>query len=373
MMLLVFRIFYVWPKRDMDPEAEYWYRLKGIVFRGFFIYLSVALQLVFLFTDAPIEEKIAAISLLLTEIVFIWKLEYFHRNISDIQELVLRLDGEMYRPQNEAEAEPLKRTRTSTTVTWMIYLILSDGVIVFWTVSGIRARRLVNPCWFPYDYNSSLWLYLLTIVYQYFALTFNASFNVTCDTLIGNLLALVDANLQRLEIQLKKDKILIVKPADCSKNMQDSTYNELLKCIIFHQELINYLSDILNMSGTTVLPQLFCSVFSLCITELCLLANKQSTEDSIGTIIHFGCLVMQVFMNCHYGNEITYTSKKVHQATAFVNYPDMDIKTRKLLILFQQRTSVELKCFAASLFKIELSMETFVTIIKSSYSYFAVL
>ncbi|XP_049548379.1 odorant receptor Or1-like [Anopheles darlingi] len=127
------------------------------------------------------------------------------------------------------------------------------------------------------------------------------------------------------------------------------------------------------MFSTTLLLQLFCSVFILCITELHLLANEHSVDDLTRVVMYLCCLIMQVFINCHYGNEITYTSKKVHQATAFVNYPDMDIKTRKLLILFQQRTMVELKCFVASLLKIELSMETFVTIIKSSYSYFAVL
>ncbi|XP_035795024.1 odorant receptor Or1-like [Anopheles albimanus] len=259
-------------------------------------------------------------------------------------------------------------------------------MLLFWAVSSVRAGTLVNPCWFPYDCNSSLWLYFATVLYQYFAITFNASFNISCDSLAGNLLALVDANLQRLEIQLKKvtigwcsvghpnieDKILIVKPADCSKNMQDSMYNELLKCIIFHQELTGYISDIMNMFGSIVMLQLFCSVFILGITELHLLGNEHTLDDVTRVVMYLCCLVVQVFVNCHYGNEITYTSKRVHQATAFVNYPDMDIKTRKLLILFQQRTSADLKCYAELLFKIELSMETFVMVIKSSYSYLAV-
>ncbi|XP_050095366.1 odorant receptor Or1-like [Anopheles aquasalis] len=345
MMLLVFRIFYAWPKREMDVKAGFWYRLKGILFRVFFIYLNVVLQVVFVFTDAPIQERIATVSVLFTEIVVIWKLEFFYHNVKKIQELVYRLDEEMYRPQSDAEAE----------------------ILVF-------------PCWFPYDFNSSLWLYSVTIVYQYLAITFNASFNIACDSLVGNLLALVDANLQRLEIQLKKvghpnieDKILIVKPADCNKNLREATNHELLKCIIFHQELTGYLSDILNMFGAIVTLQLFCSVFILCITELHLLANEHSLDDLLRVVMYLCCLVMQVFISCHYGNEITYTSKRVHQATAFVNYPDMDIKTRKLLILFQQRTAPDLKCYAELLFKIELSMDTFVMVIKSSYSYLAVL
>uniref|UniRef100_A0A182QBF6 Uncharacterized protein n=1 Tax=Anopheles farauti TaxID=69004 RepID=A0A182QBF6_9DIPT len=88
---------------------------------------------------------------------------------------------------------------------------------------------------------------------------------------------------------------------------------------------------------------LCCSVFILCITEFRLLTDVNTTEEIIRIVSYLVCL-----------------SLKVHQATAFINYPDMDIKTRKLLIAFQQYTNKGILCTAKKVFYIELSMPTFI-------------
>ncbi|XP_052864171.1 odorant receptor Or1-like [Anopheles cruzii] len=219
----------------------------------------------------------------------------------------------------------------------VIYLNVVTQIVYIWTVTNREddlyvpqneaEAHLVGevpfPAWYPFDYKSSNGLYFLAVAYQLVSLTCSALFNVSCDSLFALLLGT--------------------------------------------------LSDILNLFGTPVLLQLFCSVFILCITGLHLVADEHTVEEFIFVLLYLLCLITQVFTHCHFGNETTYTSKRVHQATSFVNYPDMDIRTRKLLIMFQHRTVTELKCFAKAVLHIELSMATFVTIIKSSYSFLTVL
>ncbi|XP_058056456.1 odorant receptor Or1-like [Anopheles bellator] len=383
----VFRLYFAWPSQDMDRAAKSLYRLKGLIFRILVIYLSVATQTVYVFTVTNQEELLASLCLLLTQVVMIFKMEFFYRKSAEIQRIVYQFQDDQYVPRNEEEAQPLKLVRKSSTIIWLVYLLTSDGLIVAWTIAASLLGEIVFPAWYPFDYKSSNGLYLLTLVSQCVAVICSALFNVSCDSLFALLLGLTDAHLRRLVIQLEKvghrqttEVPVTWRARDVNQRMesfsnQSSTesYEELLQCIVFHQNVTGTLKDILNLFGTPVLLQLFCSVFILCITGLHLVADEHTIEEFIFVMLYLLCLITQVFSHCYFGNEITYTSKRVHQATSFVNYPDMDIRTRKLLIMFQNRTVTELKCFAKAVLHIELSMATFVTIIKSSYSFLTVL
>uniref|UniRef100_A0A182VTE8 Uncharacterized protein n=1 Tax=Anopheles minimus TaxID=112268 RepID=A0A182VTE8_9DIPT len=393
-ILSIFGIFYAWPVENMEKNALWWYRLKGILFRMFFIYLCTASQITYNCTVVTTtEELFAGIFILLTQLVLILKMEFFYLNVSKIQKLVSRLEGELYLPQSAEEHIPLEQARRKTTIFWILYFIFSDGIILYWFVLSCCYSIMIVPTWPAVDDTTQYAVFLMVIIYQFFALLLNAAFNISWDSLVGALLALTNAHMYRLQIQLMKVGHRNLKESYDNKNVimvteygksSDEIYNELLQCIIFHQEVtgyvesINYeaslfLRDVLKLFSGPMLLQLYCSVVILCITEFLLLTGISTKGENIKAFCYLICLIIQVVQYCYFGNEVKYTSQKVHQATAFVNYPDMDIKTRKLLIAFQQYTAKQIQCSARRIFTIELSMATFVTIIKTSYSYLAVL
>uniref|UniRef100_A0A182NTV1 Uncharacterized protein n=1 Tax=Anopheles dirus TaxID=7168 RepID=A0A182NTV1_9DIPT len=377
--MFIFGIFYAWPEENMDKNALRWYRVKGILFRMFFIYLCTASQVAYNFTVTTREELFEGSFVLLTQLVLIMKMEFFYKNISKIQHLVRRLEGELYKSRNSEEDVPLLQARKKTTTFWTVYFIFSDGLVVQWLVIFHIYYKMIVPAWPTVDRYSPSWAFETVIFYQFFSILLNASFNISWDSLVAALLALTNAHLHRLEIQLKKvSAIIYVRPLNedgsrVERKSNEDVYNDLMRCIVFHQELTGFLRDVLNLFGGPILAQLCCSVFILCITEFRLLTDVNTTEDIIRAVSYLMCLIIQVVQYCYFGNEVNYMSHKVHEATAFMNYPDMDIRTRKLLIAFQMFTSKGILCTVKKVFYIELSMATFVTIIKTSYSYLAVL
>ncbi|XP_053673846.1 odorant receptor Or1-like [Anopheles nili] len=380
MILFIFGIFYGWPPENMDKDAAWWYRLKGIMFRVFFIYLCTASQVAYNFTVTTREELFASMFILLTQLVMIFKMEFFYKNMNKIQSFVRRLDGELYEARNAEERVPLQSARKKTTVFWILYIIFSDGLTAMWTISSFFVGVTLVPSWPPVDQHSPYWQYMLVLTYQFVSIILNAAFNISWDSLVAALLASVNAHLQRLQIQLMKvghesdikqphDKpnIIDVSPAADQKDKvqinssKDDVYDELLRCIIFHQELTSFLREMMDLFGGPMLAQLYCSIFIICITEFRLLIDINSLDDTIRAGSYLICLIIQVVQYCYFGNEVNYTSEKVHEATAFMNYPDMNIKTRKLLIAFQLNTSKGINCCAKRIFKMELSMATFVT------------
>ncbi|XP_052892574.1 odorant receptor Or1-like [Anopheles moucheti] len=385
MILFIFGIFYAWPDEGLDTNALWWYRMKGILFRILFIYLSIATQIAYNFTVTTRQELFAGMFILLTQIVLMLKMEFFYKNMSQIQQLVRRLEGELYQPRNAEERVPLERARRNTTIFWTSYFIFSDGLVTSWLVMSCMYTTMLVPSWPGADDTSPYWRFYAVLVYQYVAIFLNASFNISWDSLVAALLALTNAHLDRVQIQLMKvghqnatrevdnKSVMMVATVGQYKHSSDGVYNELLQCIIFHQEVTGFLREVLKLFSGPMLCQLYCSVLILCITEFRLLTDVTTNEEAIKALCYLVCLIIQVVQYCYFGNEVTYMSQKVHQATAFVNYPDMDIKTRKLLIAFQLLTAEGIKCNARKIFTIELSMQTFVTILKTSYSYLAVL
>uniref|UniRef100_A0A182Y3B7 Uncharacterized protein n=2 Tax=Anopheles stephensi TaxID=30069 RepID=A0A182Y3B7_ANOST len=385
MIFFIFGIFYAWPDERMEKSSLWWYRLKGVLFRMFFIYLCTATQVAYNFTVTTREELFEGMFILLTQLVLILKMEFFYKNVFKIQKLIRRLEGELYQPRTAEEDYPLERARKKTTTFWVLYFIFSDGLVTKWLIISCIYTIMLVPAWPVVDHTAPYGVFLMVLGYQFVAMFLNASFNISWDSLVAALLALTNAHLHRLQIQLMKvghpqlrgssddKRLATVETIPDQKNSKDDVYNELLRCIVFHQEITGFLRDVLKLFSGPMLLQLYCSVFILCITEFRLLTDVNTTTETIRALTYLICLIIQVVQYCYFGNEVNYMSQKVHQATAFMNYPAMDIRTRKLLIAFQQLTAKGIHCSAKKIFTIELSMATFVTIIKTSYSYLAVL
>ncbi|XP_053663344.1 odorant receptor Or1-like [Anopheles marshallii] len=374
MIFWIFGIFYVWPDEGLQKNALWWYRFKGILFRMFFIYLSIATQVAYNFTVTSRKELFSGVFILLTQLVMIMKMEFFYKNYAKIQKLVSRLEGKFYQLCSDEEKVPMERMRKETTVFWILYSFFSDVVITSWIAIAIINTIMIFPAWPIVDDSTPYGLYLVVIVYQYCCILLNASFNISWDSLVAALLALTNAHLHRLQLQLMKvghqstkkqkdfEAVTMITSISHGKSANNEVYNDLVQCIIFHQEVTGFLRDVLQLFSGPMLAQLYCSVFILCITEFRLLTDVTTSTDIVKVLCYLICLIIQVVQYCYFGNEIHYTSQKVHQATAFMNYPDMDVRTRKVLITFQQLTARGIQCRAKKMFAIELSMATFVTV-----------
>nr|XP_049466739.1 odorant receptor Or1-like [Anopheles coluzzii] len=279
MILFIFRMFYAWPdEQSLAPNALWWYRAKGVLFRTFFIYLSAAAQLAYNFTVTSREELFAGMFVLLTQLVLILKMEFFYKNVSKIQQLIRRLHGKRYRQSGNAEEDmPLVSARKKSTIFWALYFMFSVGLATEWLVISLSLTTLIVPVWPVVDHTTPYWVYLMVIFHQYVAIALNASFNISWDSLVAALFALTNAHLHRLQIQLMK---------------------------------VIFLREVLDLFSGPLLAQLYCSVLILCITEFRLLTDVNTMADTVQAVIYLLCLVIQVAQYCYFGNEINCTILK---------------------------------------------------------------
>lgn len=82
-------------------------------------------------------------------------------------------------------------------------------------------------------------------------------------------------------------------------------------------------------------------------------------------------IVLQIYLPCYFGNEMTTASEKLSTSLYDSNWVHGSKRFRTTLLVFFENTKRPLKLSAFGVF--ELTLDTFLRIINSAYSLFAVL
>uniref|UniRef100_A0A336MUF1 CSON005363 protein n=1 Tax=Culicoides sonorensis TaxID=179676 RepID=A0A336MUF1_CULSO len=143
------------------------------------------------------------------------------------------------------------------------------------------------------------------------------------------------------------------------KNMDEEKYcKELQKCF-----------------KESIFVQLITTCFICCMTELQMAVEikKSIFLFLTNSLPYFFVLAYQIYLLCKAGNELTYASKSLMYDAFRSNFMTFDKRTSNVLLLFMERVKRDIKIDAQLIFTITLSIQNFLSIMRASYSYFAVL
>nr|XP_015838120.1 PREDICTED: odorant receptor Or2 [Tribolium castaneum] len=132
----------------------------------------------------------------------------------------------------------------------------------------------------------------------------------------------------------------------------------------FAKKCNNYLNWILFM-------QFFVSTISIGITMFQLTVVRPFSNEFYSLFTYISAIIGQIFMYCWYGNEVEVKSNKIPQAIFESGWTDFPLKTKKDLVFLLMKTREPIKVSAFNLFS--LSLDTFMRILRTSWSYFALL
>ncbi|XP_044759273.1 odorant receptor 4-like [Coccinella septempunctata] len=115
---------------------------------------------------------------------------------------------------------------------------------------------------------------------------------------------------------------------------------------------------------------------SLCVLLFCTALFRLSVIEPLSpefltVLVFISSIGIQLFLYCWFGNEVTVQSSKLHLAAFHCSWVGSPISFQKKLIIFMRRTADPIKMRALHFFP--MSIITFSTIMRNSWSYFAVL
>ncbi|XP_012149241.1 odorant receptor Or1 isoform X2 [Megachile rotundata] len=259
--------------------------------------------------------------------------------------------------------------------------VISWGVTPVLNLLTQRSKELSMEGWYPYN-TSSTPAFEITSSYQAVAIFLCCINNVAIDTLITGLitiaccqLAILSSNIASLNCAENTEPIGINNNTDLeistSKNY-NKLYEDLKSCVEHSNMIFDFSKQIQDTFGTVIFLQFLVNCIIICLIAF----NIAQMKDYIpyvlcGMLMYMCCMTYQIFIYCWHGNELYLHSMNV-TFSAYANnwwYNSKDFKQAICIIMV--RVQQPLILTAGNV--MQLSLQTFVRILRMSYSIFTVL
>ncbi|KAL1497441.1 hypothetical protein ABEB36_008415 [Hypothenemus hampei] len=143
------------------------------------------------------------------------------------------------------------------------------------------------------------------------------------------------------------------------------------KLIFTFKYYFRYVLKIEKAFSYGIFVQFLCSAVIICLTGFQLLVVSAGNAELVRLVIYLLVMTYQLVLYCWYGHILMEKSKEITNACYTGNWHNMSVKEQKMLIMVMERAKRPVSIRAAGIFQLNLS--TLMTILRSSYSYFAVL
>ncbi|OXU29131.1 hypothetical protein TSAR_009914 [Trichomalopsis sarcophagae] len=232
-------------------------------------------------------------------------------------------------------------------------------------------NSLMFECYSPCDRSipSCFWT---AYAYQLFGHAISSTAHVGSDCLIFNLIERINTHVKIFVDRLHKLPAR-VESGKLKEGFDVSQSERLLlrECIQDHRKIYESVRD-LNDTFYDLITIQFVTTISIICTNIYFLSKQELfSPDFIAVCIFLGCVLTQNFIFCWYGYKLPETSARVVDAIFNMDWFILGEKTKKTLLFMMMSASNEVKLFNNVL--VNLSPETFLKLVKLSYSAFNLL
>nr|QKN21351.1 odorant receptor [Bactrocera dorsalis] len=145
----------------------------------------------------------------------------------------------------------------------------------------------------------------------------------------------------------------------------EQNYEELVDCIVTHQELLEAKNILGSVCSLTLFVQFVVVAAALCVSMLNCFVFADRQQQVVTAIYYFG-VIMQIMPTCYQASMIEADSAKLPDAIFHSNWLAMDKRSRKLIIYFIHRAQKNITFVALKFFNINLT--TNLSIVKFAFS-----
>ncbi|GAB1863872.1 Odorant receptor [Camponotus japonicus] len=251
--------------------------------------------------------------------------------------------------------------------------ILNESSAIFATFAqfykSLKTRSLPVYNWAPFEL-SSIYIFLPILIFQCVGLVLCTNSSVAHETLISGMMIQICAQFEILCHRAYKLPALLMEAEKNSESDEDLAAREktIIHDLIYHHLYIYKFAHTVNAAFTMMI---FVQ-FSLISLVLCMSVYKLSTMTSLFTFefaytFSYLCsMLMQIFLYCWYGNEVSLKSIDVSTAIYEMDFTTLRVRVMKDLMIIMMRASKPVKI--SSGYIVTLSTESFMSILKLSYS-----
>ncbi|XP_045776312.1 odorant receptor 49b-like [Maniola jurtina] len=324
-----------------------------------------------------LDEVSEASYLLFTQATVCYKVTVFIVNKKNLRELLDFMKVDIFDPQTSYHNKVLYTNARKVKKLCAVFLVTAIMTVNLWAIMPLfdnaESRFFPFKIWMPVDPQKSP-QYQLGYLYQITCIYCSAMLFFAVDSTI---LSMVMFGCAQLEIII--DKMQKLQTAPLSLNWKPEKYNQVIgennklfiECLRHHQAVIRFIEMLEDTYHANIFFQLCATVGIICIIGLRISFAEPSSVQFYSMLNYMATMLSQLYLYCWCGSELTTKSQDLRVWLYQCPWYEQDVKFRLSLLLAMERMKRPIILKAGHY--IPLSRPTFVSIVRSSYSYFAVL
>ncbi|XP_037301409.1 odorant receptor 94a-like [Manduca sexta] len=352
------------------------------VYRAFTLALTIAYLLqecVYAYQERHDMDKVARVMfLLLCHITSIAKQLVFYLDADRVERLVTGLDDPLYNQQAGGARRLLEATATWASRFVRMYsgcaVVTCTLWIIFPVIYHLRGQQVEFPFWIGVDYSNSHW-FAAVLLYSYYVTTLVGIANTTMDAFMATVLNQCKTQLTilRLNFESLPERAAAAAGAGavCRARHDAALMTALLQCLAHYKHIVDTAGLLQRIFGTAILIQFAIGGWILCMAAYKIVSLSMLSIEFASMVLFTSCILTELFLYCYYGNEVTVESNRLVESIYSMEWVETGVRFKRALLIVMERAKRPLRPAAGLI--IPLSLDTFVKIIKSSYTFYAVL
>ncbi|XP_045483900.1 odorant receptor Or1-like [Pieris rapae] len=215
-------------------------------------------------------------------------------------------------------------------------------------------------------------MYEIAYLHQSLSLMLSASMNASKDIVVMALIAQCRCRFRLINIALKGlCRDLHIVNNRLSKKQEEIVTVRLGNFIAEHQDTLETVNELERCFTQPTFAQFTVSLAIICVTAFQLVFQTGNMLRMLSMTFYLLNMVDQVYLYCREGNELTIESENVSRSAYEWPWYTCSVRVRRSTLILMTRCCRTAKLTAGGF--TTLSLTTFVSICKASYSFFTVL
>nr|QJX74300.1 odorant receptor 20 [Ceracris kiangsu] len=227
------------------------------------------------------------------------------------------------------------------------------------------------------DRDTATPVYELLSLLQYFSMQYSHFAAMCIDLFFACLIIHVAAQLEVLNVRISQIREDYYRNGDAGAGARDeeaaeeAAWNELCECVDHHKAAIQLVGDLESLANIVILTQFMGATIMICVTLFLITTSKQHFAALVKLQGYLVVVVYEIFMYCWFGDDVMYQNSRLATSVYTCGWPGAPQKLQKALIIILMRAQRPLGVTAGKFYYV--SRGAFVSLMKASYSYYALL
>ncbi|XP_063919464.1 odorant receptor 94b-like [Zophobas morio] len=280
-----------------------------------------------------------------------------------------------FAPKNKEDELVLENCRRICKRTFRVYATVLLFAAISWNTLPLFDKKARFPVdiWLPYEPKKGTAVYFMTYVYVAVVIVYLGLVTTLLEPLLGGLAYHAVSQLKILEhdlLNVGKRKLYLQRNTylkSCSQNLCEA----VKQCIVHYDSILTFVKKYEDCFSWCTFCQITGTTLSLGFCCIGLTLVSPTSMNAVLFFVSYLAVAAQIFFYCHYGTILYEEHEKIMKAIYMSPWHEYDVKTRKMLIIVMERSKSPVILTAGKI--IQLTYQTFISVLKTSYSFIAIM